>query len=298
MRIGQCHCQKIKLQVKLSRPAPDYQPRKCDCSFCVKHGASYISDARGSFELQLESPDVLKKYRQHEKGLAEFLLCHECGVLYRNSLGQTYGAVNAGIFANGTFGASVDVSPQLLSDEQKTARWQQVWFSDVRFVSEASPQEGLDAVLASLVALRTKPSNYPEPFRSMMAGRSKAQLGDYFKLKNFGVNLTRLAPGAQSALFHRHTKQDEFIYILSGQPTLITEKGEFKMKPGMCAGFAAQGQAHQLINTTQDEVVYLEIGDRTAGDEASYPRDDLEAKLSREGSWIFTNKKGEPYKSN
>ena len=122
-----------------------------------------------------------------------------------------------------------------------------------------------------------KPSNYPEPFFSRMAGARSGQLGDVFGLKNFGVNLTRLAPGGESALLHRHSKQDEFVYILQGRPTLVTDAGEAELSPGMCAGFPAQGIAHQLVNRTGEDVVYLEIGDRTPGDEGSYPADDLQA---------------------
>ena len=81
------------------------------------------------------------------------------------------------------------------------------------------------AVRALDVAPRAKPSTYPEPFFSRMAGREKRQLGDLFGLGNFGVNLTRLAPGGESALLHRHTRQDEFVYILEGAPTLVTEDG-------------------------------------------------------------------------
>jgi uncharacterized cupin superfamily protein len=69
------------------------------------------------------------------------------------------------------------------------------------------------AILAAEVPARTKPSVYPEPFASRMAGREKRVLGDLFGLANFGVNLTRLAPNASSALRHAHAKQDEFIYI-------------------------------------------------------------------------------------
>lgn len=151
------------------------------------------------------------------------------------------------------------------------------------------------AVIAASVAPRTKPSNYPEPFFSRMARREKRQLGDVFGLKNFGVNLTRLAPGGESALLHTHSKQDEFIYILQGQPTLVTEKGETQLEPGMCAGFPAKGMAHQLVNRTSDDVFILEVGDRTPGDEGSYPRDDIQAVMGADGKWQFTHKDGRPY---
>lgn len=151
------------------------------------------------------------------------------------------------------------------------------------------------AINAVEAPVRTKPSVYPEPFASRMAGREKRPLGDLFGLKNFGVNLTRLAPNAVSALRHAHTRQDEFIYVLQGRPTLHTDEGRTQLSPGMCAGFKADaGNGHRLINETTEEVVYLEIGDRTAGDEGTYPDDDLKALLV-EGKWQFVHKDGRPY---
>jgi uncharacterized cupin superfamily protein len=152
------------------------------------------------------------------------------------------------------------------------------------------------AIVAAEAALRTKPTNYPEPFASRMAGREKRPLGDVFRLSNFGVNLTRLAPGGASALRHAHSKQDEFVYILAGQPLLLTDRGETLLAPGMCAGFkAGSGNGHQLINRTNDDVLYLEIGDRTPGDAVLYPDDDIAAVLDKDGKWQFAHKDGTPY---
>jgi uncharacterized cupin superfamily protein len=89
-----------------------------------------------------------------------------------------------------------------------------------------------------------------------MAKREKRPLGDIFGLGNFGVNLTRLSPGGGSALLHRHGKQDEFVYILDGEPTLVTDRDEIAMWPGMSAGFPAQGIAQQLVNRTDRDVVW------------------------------------------
>ncbi|MDP1638233.1 MAG: cupin domain-containing protein [Candidatus Nitrotoga sp.] len=151
------------------------------------------------------------------------------------------------------------------------------------------------AVVAAQVTPRTKLSNYPEPFASRMKGREKRALGDLFGLSNFGVNLTRLSPGAASALRHAHSRQDEFIYILHGHPILITDAGETQLSPGMCAGFkAGTGNAHQLVNRTSDEVHFLEVGDRSPGDSAQYPDDDLKALLV-EGKWQFTHNDGSLY---
>lgn len=151
------------------------------------------------------------------------------------------------------------------------------------------------AILASEAPNRLKPSNYPQPFATRVAGRVKSPLGDLFGLQNFGINLTQLLPGAESALLHRHTKQDEFIYILEGAPTLVTDEGDVEMKPGMCAGFPAAGLAHQLVNRSDADVVYLEIGDRTKGDEGSYPNDDLKAVMDADGKWAFLHKDDTPY---
>lgn len=151
------------------------------------------------------------------------------------------------------------------------------------------------SVVAATAAPRTRPSNYPEPFASMMAGRIKRPLGDLFGLSNFGVNLTTLPPGAVSALRHAHSRQDEFVYVLSGTPTLVTDAGDTLLQPGMCAGFkAGTGEAHMLKNLGDEPVVYLEVGDRSAGDEVSYPDDDIAAQLVG-GKWHFVHKDGTPY---
>ena len=151
------------------------------------------------------------------------------------------------------------------------------------------------AIHATDIPARIKPSVYPEPFASRMAGREKRQLGDFFGLNNFGVNLTRLAPGAISALRHTHTRQDEFVYILQGYPTLHTNDGATRLEPGMCAGFpAGADNAANLSNDTDSDVLYLVIGDRTPGDKASYPDDDLQA-VQVDGQWLFTHKDGRSY---
>lgn len=152
------------------------------------------------------------------------------------------------------------------------------------------------AIDAAAVPPRAKPSILPEPFASRMAGRVKRPLGDQFGLRSFGVNLTRLAPGAVSALRHAHTVQDEFLYVLEGEPTLITDAGETRLRPGMCAGFrGGSGEAHQLVNRSDREVVYLEVGDRAPDDQGTYPDDDLHAAMGPDGKWRFTKKDGTPY---
>jgi uncharacterized cupin superfamily protein len=151
------------------------------------------------------------------------------------------------------------------------------------------------AVVAAQAPPRTKPSIYPEPFASRMAGRVKHPLGDLFGLSNFGVNLVRLLPGAGSALRHAHSRQDEFVYIVQGNAVLITDAGETQLSAGMCAGFkSGTGNGHQLLNRSSEEVIYLEVGDRSAGDTVVYPDDDLQAAFV-EGKWQFAHKDGSPY---
>ena len=151
------------------------------------------------------------------------------------------------------------------------------------------------AVVAAQTPPRTKQSIYPEPFASRMAGRVKHPLGDLFGLTNFGVNLTRLLPGGASALRHAHSRQDEFIYILQGNPVLITDAGETQLSAGMCAGFKfGTGNAHQLLNRSGEEVIYLEVGDRSAGDTVVYPDDDMQAAMV-DGKWQYSHKDGTPY---
>jgi uncharacterized cupin superfamily protein len=137
---------------------------------------------------------------------------------------------------------------------------------------------------------------YPEPYASLVEGRLKRKLGEFFGLTNFGVNLTHLSPGAISALAHSHLKQDEFIFVLEGSPTLILGEEEFTLNPGDCYGFkAGTGIAHQLVNRSKENVIYLEIGDRTPGDEVEYPNDDLKATQLTNGVWTLTHKDGRPY---
>jgi uncharacterized cupin superfamily protein len=155
--------------------------------------------------------------------------------------------------------------------------------------------KSLVAVAARDVPPQARKTNYPDPLAARVAGREKRRLGDAFGLRNFGVNLTRLKPGAWSALRHAHAKQDELVYILEGEPVLITDAGETPLKPGDCAGFkCGTGDAHHLVNRGKGDVVYLEIGDRTPGDRVVYPDDDLEAAF-RDGEFSFRHKDGSPY---
>jgi uncharacterized cupin superfamily protein len=138
-------------------------------------------------------------------------------------------------------------------------------------------------------------SSYPKPFHEVCLEREKRVLGDYFGLEDFGVNLVTLPPGAWSSQRHWHTHEDEFVYILSGEPTLITDEGETRLGPGMCAGFPAnQPNGHALANKSDEQVVYLEIGSRKPEDDGYYSDIDMQI-LKRAKGGRFTHKNGEPY---
>jgi uncharacterized cupin superfamily protein len=115
-------------------------------------------------------------------------------------------------------------------------------------------------------------------------------------LKNFGVNLTRIVPGGQSAARHAHTKQDEFVWVLEGEATLETDAGAQVLTAGQCAGFpAGTGDAHRFVNRSDRDVVLLVVGDRSAGDTVAYPDIDLDGRLDADGRFQFTHKDGTPY---
>lgn len=152
------------------------------------------------------------------------------------------------------------------------------------------------AIVAADAAPRPIQTHYPAPFAARVAGRLKRPLGDPFGLTNFGVNLTRLAPGAESALRHRHSRQDELVYVMEGTPTLISDAGELTLAPGMCVGWkAGEPNAHHLVNRSDRDVLLLEVGDRSAGDQVEYPDDDIAAAQDAAGKWRFVHKDGRPY---
>src|ERR1700758_4072265 len=143
--------------------------------------------------------------------------------------------------------------------------------------------------------VRTK-GVYPEPWRAVTEGREKAALGDVVGLTQFGVNLTRLKPGAASSLRHWHENEDEFIFVLEGEIVLIEDGGEPPLRPGDAAGFkAGVANGHQLVNKSAREALYLEIGTRAPTERAHYPDVDLAGVRDDEGGYRFTKKSGEPY---
>ncbi|MEB6606520.1 MULTISPECIES: cupin domain-containing protein [Aeromonas] len=155
---------------------------------------------------------------------------------------------------------------------------------------------GKRPIQATAIPENTAKSLYPEPFATLVKHRTKRKLGDHFGLANFGVNLTTLAPGAISALKHHHGRQDEFVYVLSGTPTLRHGEEEYQMSPGECIGFkGGSGLAHQLLNHGEVDAVYLEVGDRLPGDTVEYPDDDLALMQGADGAWSARHKDGSPY---
>ncbi len=138
---------------------------------------------------------------------------------------------------------------------------------------------------------------YPPPYDAAMAGRERRVIGDLLGLTHFGVNLGRLQPGAASSLRHWHAEEDEFVMILEGAPTLVTDGGEQVLGPGSMAGFPANsGDGHRLENRSDGVVVYLEVGTRAGTDRVTYPDADLRLEKSGGGkSRVFTHANGEPY---
>jgi uncharacterized cupin superfamily protein len=142
-------------------------------------------------------------------------------------------------------------------------------------------------------------SGYPEPYRSRVLPREKRALGAALGLRKIGINQTVLAPGKESSMRHWHTREEEFVYVLSGEVVLRTDAGEQLLKAGMCAGFPPSadgktGDGHQLINRTAQPAVYLEISDRVTGDSAFYPDIDL-VYHGDDAPAMYTRRDGSPF---
>ncbi len=138
-------------------------------------------------------------------------------------------------------------------------------------------------------------SSYPKPFDAPLAGREKRALGDPLGLTQFGANLTTLAPGAWSSQRHSHANEDEFVYVVEGEITLVTDAGETVLGEGMAAGFpAGRPDGHHLINRGDKPARYLEVGTLCATEEAHYSDIDMVARKEG-GRFVFTRRNGEPY---
>ena len=134
-------------------------------------------------------------------------------------------------------------------------------------------------------------TGYPAPFAADCAARAKRQIGNALGLANFGVNLVTLPPGTASSQRHWHSHQDEFVYIVEGEATLVTDAGEQRLGPGMVAGFpAGRPDGHHLVNRSDADVIYLEVGDRPPVDDVDYPDIDM---LVRGGRLVHRD--GGPY---
>jgi uncharacterized cupin superfamily protein len=138
-----------------------------------------------------------------------------------------------------------------------------------------------------------KGSSYPAPFHEKVGGRIKRALGDAGGLTDFGVNLTFLPPGAWSSQRHWHTDEDEFVYVLSGELTLVTDAGEATLRAGECAAFPKNApDGHHLINKGSTPASYLEVGSRSNDDACHYP--DIDLHIDNEVGW-FAHKDGTLY---
>jgi len=138
-------------------------------------------------------------------------------------------------------------------------------------------------------------TGYPDPFRQAVAGRQRKRLGNAVGLDQFGVNLTRLKPGAASALRHWHEAEDEFVYVLEGEITLIEDGGATALGPGDAAGFkAGVANGHHLVNRTDRDALYIEVGTRARRERAHYPDVDLVGNKGEHG-FRFSHRSGDPY---
>ncbi len=127
---GGCHCGALRFEFSTRQSLAAFVPRACDCDFCTRHRAAWVSDAAGSLRIDADGAR-LRRYRQGS-GQADFLLCAECGVLVavmaRTDDGRLLGAANRNAFDDrGAFGGETTVSPQQLGPEAKLSRWSQLW---------------------------------------------------------------------------------------------------------------------------------------------------------------------------
>jgi uncharacterized cupin superfamily protein len=138
-------------------------------------------------------------------------------------------------------------------------------------------------------------SSYPKAHRQQVERRSKRALGDALGLSHYGVNLVELEPGAWSSQRHWHSAEDEFLYVVSGELTLVTDTGRQKLAAGMVAGFpAGTADGHHLVNESEQTAVYLEVGDRSDDDEVRYPDIDMVLTRRSEGR-VYRHDDGRPY---
>ena len=134
---------------------------------------------------------------------------------------------------------------------------------------------------------------YPPPFDEPCRARERTRLADAAGLTQYGVNLVRLKPGAWSSQRHWHIEQDEFIYVLSGEVTLVTNAGAEILRAGDCAGFKAGDEdGHHLQNRSNADVTFIEIGTRLPGDGTNYSDIDMMVPAGAKG---YRHRDGRPY---
>jgi uncharacterized cupin superfamily protein len=139
-------------------------------------------------------------------------------------------------------------------------------------------------------------TRYPDRYKDKVATRQRRILGDPHGLTQFGVNMTTIPPGGWSAQLHWHKREDEFVYVIDGQLTLVTSDGEQALGPGMAACFpAGVANGHRLENRTDRPATYLEVGTRDPAEEVTYPGIDMRLEPGPDGTRRFVNLKGEPY---
>ena len=132
----------------------------------------------------------------------------------------------------------------------------------------------------SLAALRRIGTDYPKPFDDVAPNRIKHVLGDHAGLTQYGVNYVILPPGEASALRHWHRLEDEFVYVVSGSVTLVSDEDRQTLGAGMVAGFpAGKADGHHLVNESGETAVFLEVGDRVADPELSEVVEEFRAML-------------------
>jgi uncharacterized cupin superfamily protein len=138
-------------------------------------------------------------------------------------------------------------------------------------------------------------SGYPEPYRQVTVGRERKRLGNAVGLSQFGVNLTTLKPGAASSQRHWHENEDELVYMLQGEVVLVEDQGETVLRPGDAAGWKANvPNGHCLINRTDRDAVFLEIGTRAKVERAHYSDIDMRVERDENGA-RYVHRNGEPY---
>ena len=128
--------------------------------------------------------------------------------------------------------------------------------------------------------------------------RESVRLGVAAGLTQFGVNRIKLPPGAWSSQRHWHAKEDEFIYVIDGEVTLVDDDGSVVLRQGDAAGFQAGVRVgHHLVNRSDRDAMFLVVGSRDDDDSGEYSDIDLKfgpGRYSGTGGG-YTRKDGTPY---